>query len=89
MMYPFMTLDDGTEIVHSEMHDDNTVCVCCERPIDGGFKTAYCTIPGYKWHDVEVYSQTELEDLTSFLKSVAHLIVRFSKNGGFANAACF
>ena len=20
MMYPFMTLDDGTEIVHSEMH---------------------------------------------------------------------
>lgn len=32
MMYPFMTLDDGTEIVHSEMHADGRVKVYMERP---------------------------------------------------------
>lgn len=25
MMYPFLTLDDSTEIVHSEMRDDNMI----------------------------------------------------------------
>ena len=32
MMYPFLTLDDSTEIVHSEMRDDNTVKVYIEKP---------------------------------------------------------
>jgi len=27
MMYPFMTLDDGTEIVHSELLEDGKVRV--------------------------------------------------------------
>lgn len=32
MMYPFMTLDDNTEIVHSEMKEDGQVKVYLERP---------------------------------------------------------
>ena len=32
MMYPFMTLDDGSEIVHSEMKDDGRVKVYIEKP---------------------------------------------------------
>ena len=32
MMYPFMTLDDGTEIVHSEMREDGRVKVYLEKP---------------------------------------------------------
>ena len=32
MMYPFMTLDDQTEIVHSEMREDGSVKVYMERP---------------------------------------------------------
>ena len=32
MMYPFLTLDDGTEIVHSEMLPDARVKVYMERP---------------------------------------------------------
>lgn len=31
MMYPFLTLDDGTEIVHSEMLPDSRVKVYMER----------------------------------------------------------
>jgi len=89
MMYPFMTLDDNTEIVHSEMHDDGTVVVCCEKPIHADFKTAYCKVPGYGWYDVENYSREELAELTCVLKSVAHLILKFSRNGGFLNASGF
>ena len=32
MMYPFMTLDDNTEIVHSEMLPDQRVKVYFEKP---------------------------------------------------------
>lgn len=32
MMYPFMTLDDDTEIVHSEMKPDGRVKVYLEKP---------------------------------------------------------
>ncbi len=32
MMYPFLTLDGHTEIVHSELYDDHTVKVYMEKP---------------------------------------------------------
>ena len=32
MMYPFMTLDDNTEVVHSEMLPDGRVKVYFEKP---------------------------------------------------------
>lgn len=32
MMYPFMTLNDETEIVHSDMNADGTVKVYIETP---------------------------------------------------------
>lgn len=32
MMYPFMTLNDNTEIVHSEMKPDERVKVYIETP---------------------------------------------------------
>ena len=32
MMYPFLTLEDGTEIVHSETREDGSVKVYLERP---------------------------------------------------------
>ena len=31
MIYPFITLDDGAEIVHSEMQDDGRVKVYVEK----------------------------------------------------------
>ena len=37
MMYAFMQLDDGTEVVHSEAYDDNgteTVKVYFEKPVE-------------------------------------------------------
>ena len=50
MMYPFMTLNDDTEITHSEMKIDGTVKVYIETPNDtGGFHHATCWLPEYKW----------------------------------------
>ena len=46
MMYPFMTLEDNTEIVHSELlQDGKSVKVYIEKPIDGGFCSAECYLP--------------------------------------------
>ena len=88
-MYSFMTLEDETEIVHSEMQDDGSVIVCCERPVFQDLKTAYCRIPGYGWYDVENFTQEELLNLTKELKTVAHLILKYANKGGFLNAAGF
>ena len=43
MVYPLMTLNDGTEIVHSEMKSDGTVKVYIEKPdAKFGFRYATC-----------------------------------------------
>ena len=48
MMYPFMTLNDDTEITHSEMKADGKVKVYIETPDEfGGFHNATCWLPDY------------------------------------------
>ena len=89
MMYKFIELPDKTEITHSDMREDGTVKVCVERPVDGDFKTAYCELPGYRWYDVDGYTKEELDEQQKTIESLAHLIIRFSRNGGFANASGF
>ena len=45
MMYPFLTLDDGTEIVHSEAKQDGRVKVYVEKPDEScasGMRLAGC-----------------------------------------------
>jgi len=89
MMYPFMTLDDDTEIVHSEMDDNGRVKVYMEKPVEGGFHSAICMLPGYDWSDVNGYSEKEIERYSEVIHSTAHLILRFARNGGYSNASGF
>lgn len=89
MMYKFMELPDKTEITHSDMRDDGSVKVCVERPVEDGFKTAYCKIPGYAWYDVEGFTDEELAEHRKTVESLAHLIIRFARNGGFERASGF
>ncbi len=50
MMYPYLTLDDETEIVHSQMLEDKTVKVYIEKPDEkDGFHHATCYLPKYEW----------------------------------------
>ena len=49
MMYPFLTLEGETEIVHSHMLEDGTVKVYIEKPDEKyGFRHATCWLPNYK-----------------------------------------
>jgi hypothetical protein len=90
MMYPFMTLDDGTEIVHSEMKDDGTVKVYMEKPDEkDGFHYATCWLPEYRWENIFGLSQAEVDRCREVIESTAHLILEFSKEGGFENASGF
>ena len=90
MMYPFMTLNDNTEIVHSEMKENGTVKVYIEKPdAKDGFHNAACMLPGYEISDVYGFSHEEMVKYIEVIKSVAHLILEFSQIGGFDNASNF
>lgn len=88
MMYPFMTLDDQTEIVHSEMKPDGQVKVYIETPDEkDGFHHAVCWLPSYRWEEVSGYSSAEMERFRRLVRNNAHLMLEFSQTGGFLNAA--
>ena len=90
MMYPFLTLDDSTEIVHSEMRPDGQVKVYMERPDPAAcFHHATCWLPSYTWEDIAGFSPADLERLQEVVRSTAHLILRFAQEGGFDSAANF
>lgn len=89
MMYPFLQLDDQTEIVHSDMLSDGSVKVYIEKPVDGGFHSATCFLPKYEWKGIDGFTDDDIERYQKIVESVAHLIIRFSQGGGFENAASF
>ena len=75
MMYPFMTLNDDTEIVHSEMKPDGKVKVYIETSDEKCcFKHATCWLPDYKWEDIIEYSDEDNKHFDEIIHSMAHLI---------------
>jgi len=85
MMYPYMTLADETEIVHSQIIDEDgkqKVMVHFERPTKEGFDSARCELPDYKWISKEGYSDQEVAMFEQLLHSNAHLLYKYAANGG-------
>ena len=90
MMYPFLTLDDETEITHSEMLDDGTVKVYLEKPDEEDcFHHATCYLPDYRWEEIVGFSEEEINRYREVVESTAHLIMEFSQEGGFDHASGF
>ena len=88
MMYPFMTLNNNTEITHSEMKSDGRVKVYIETPDEhGGFHNATCWLPEYNWENIAGYSEMEMAYFRQLIKNNAHLILEFSQEGGILNAS--
>lgn len=88
MMYPFMTLNDDTEITHSEMKSNGQVKVYIETPdLKDGFHNATCYLPDYKWENVFGYSVAEMDYFKKLVRDNAHLIMEFSQEGGVLNAS--
>ncbi len=90
MIYPFITLNDVTEIVHSDMQKDGTVKVYIEKPDEEYcFRHATCWIPQYKWEDIYQFDDEDIKRFQEIIQSTAHLIMEFSRAGGFENASGF
>ena len=92
MLYPFMTLNDETEIVHSEaleIDGKETVKVVLEQPVEGGFHSAVCWLPDYRWEKIKGFTQEEIRAYQSLLESVSHIIIQLARDGGFERAAGF
>ena len=90
MMYPFLQIDGDTEIVHSEMFPNGEVKVYIEK-LDArdGFHHASCFLPGYRWEDIQGFTPEEIARYQEVIESTAHLIIEFSRYGGFENASSF
>ncbi len=85
MMYPYMTLGDGTEIVHSQLikeENNQRVIVHFEKPVPEGFWDARCELPDYRWTEVHGFSDEDIRFFTTWLENNAHLIYRYAANGG-------
>ena len=79
MMYPFLQLNDQTEIVHSEMLPDNSVKVYIEKPDKTDcFHHAECYLPGYKWKNIYGFTSEEIAAYQKIIESTAHLIIQFA-----------
>lgn len=92
MLYPFMTLADETEIVHSEAYMENNVervRVELEKPVEGGFQSAVCILPEYQWQEIQGFSAAEIEKYQEIIASLAHIIIQLARDGGFDNASGF
>lgn len=87
-----MTLEDNTEIVHSESYTENgveRVRVELEKPVEGGFYSAECILPEYTWQKVQGFSENDIAELQDIIASLAHIIIRLAREGGFDNASGF
>ena len=92
-MYPFVELNDGTEIVHSDamMKDGKElVKVYIEKPdAELGFRHATCWLPEYRWEDIYGFTECEMNYLKKFVENSGSVIMKFARKGGFGNAAGF
>lgn len=80
MMYPYLTLEDETEIVHSPMLEDKTVKVYIEKPDEtDGFHHATCYLPKYEWKDIFGFHEDEIKRYQSIIENNAHLIIELSQ----------
>ena len=75
MMYPFLTLDDDTEIVHSEYLPSGRVKVYIEKPDEKDcFHHMTCYLPDYSVEEVSGFSDEEVDKYLEIVRSTAHMI---------------
>lgn len=82
MMYPFLTMNDHTEIVYSHLLDDGRVKIYVEKPDEhDGFHHAVCFLPGCRWEDIVGFSDAEIQEYQKVIESSAEQIMRLAASG--------
>ena len=84
MEYPFITLDNGTQISHSEMLADRSVLVYICKD---AFHRAVLVLPAQEWREVTGFTADELEHIKRVILKMTPLILEFSQKGGFRGAS--
>ena len=80
MMYPYMTLNDDTEITYSNIHPDSKVKVYIETPDEnGGFYDAVCWLPDYIW-EVHGSSELQMKYFRRLIQDNASIIMELSQS---------
>lgn len=85
MMYEYLTFDDETLVTHSEIRNkdgENYIDVYFEKPVEGGFHSANCQLPSYKWTMNDGYSESEISFFTTWLEHNAATIFKYAACGG-------
>ena len=86
MFYQYVELSDKTLIAHSEIKEidgEKGLEVQFERPRDeGGFCSARCELPTYKWLFNEFFSDEELKFFEEFISHNAHTLYKYAECGG-------
>ena len=90
MMYPFMTLDDNTEVVHSEMLPDHRVKVYFEKPdANDCFHSAVCYLPDYKWEEIHGFTPAEIARYQELMEArSAEVVAKWTSFFGEAHYFC-
>lgn len=84
MEYPFITLDNGTQISHSEMLADRSVLVYIRKD---AFHRAVLVLPAREWREVIGFTADELAEYNRVILKMTSLILEFSQKGGFRGAS--
>ena len=85
MLYPFMTLNDNTEIVHSEILENSgkeEVEVRIEKPVQGGFYSATCCFRNTAGKTFRDSLRKISIIFRSFWNPIAHIILQLAREGG-------
>jgi hypothetical protein len=84
-MYPYMTLADDTEVVHSGLiskGEQKSVEIYFERPKPYGFDSARISLPSYKWITRDGFTNEEIKEFEDYSARHAHTIFHFAETGG-------
>ena len=70
MIYPLLSLYDGTEFTYTDLQSDGTIIVYVETPnaIDG-FHSLECVLPDYEVRNVQGYSQSKQDKILEIIKN--------------------
>lgn len=84
--YPFLTLNDNTKIIHSEVLEKNggeQVEVRIKKAVNGKMLSASCWLPDYRWENIVGFSEIEIKYFQGYLETIAHIIMQLAREGGF------
>ena len=84
--YPFLTLNDNTKIIHSEVLEKNggeQVEVRIKKAVNGNIRSASCWLPDYRWENIVGFSEVEIKYFQGYLETIALIIMQLAREGGF------